>query len=141
MDKVSQNKRSEIMRSVKSKNTRPEMIVRSLLHSYGYRYRLHDGTLPGRPDIIFKSRKKVIFVHGCFWHRHKNCKRASVPSSRQDYWIPKFQNTIARDKCNQKILVHNGWTYLIVWECEIGNPQELISRIREFLEHNDSSIH
>lgn len=140
MDRMSANKRSEIMRSVRSKDTRPELVVRKLVFSLGYRYRLHSATLPGKPDIVFASRKKVIFVHGCFWHRHRKCKYASLPASRQDYWIPKFQNTKARDERNQHELIQRGWAFLIVWECELRKQHMLVSKIQEFLEDDDKTL-
>jgi DNA mismatch endonuclease (patch repair protein) len=120
-DKFTPAERSAIMARVRSWNTTPERMVRSTLHKLGYRYRLHDNRLPGRPDLTFPSRRIALFVHGCFWHRHPNCKRASTPIARQDYWVNKFQRTTARDHRNRSNLEQNGWTVLVVWECQLRN--------------------
>src|SRR5271156_4007381 len=108
-DKFSPTERSVIMARVRSRDTTPERMVRSTLHKLGYRYRLQDNRLPGKPDLTFPSRRIVLFVHGCFWHRHPNCKRASTPIARQDYWINKFQQTTARDGKNRFELEQKGW--------------------------------
>jgi len=118
MHKVSE-KRSRNMSAIKSKNTKPEIAVRKLLHSMGYRFRLHRKDLPGSPDIVLPKYKTVIFVHGCFWHRHQNCKYASTPKTRQEFWNKKFNENINRDKINQENLSSKGWKIIIVWECEI----------------------
>ncbi|MFC1734719.1 very short patch repair endonuclease [Candidatus Hydrogenedentota bacterium] len=117
----SKEDRSEIMRRVHSTNTRPEIRVRSFLHRLGYRFRIHRKDLPGNPDIVLPKYGVVIFVHGCFWHRHKNCRRATTPSSQQDYWLTKFDKTVERDKRTKKALKRLGWTVLVVWECETKN--------------------
>jgi DNA mismatch endonuclease (patch repair protein) len=119
MDTLTQAQRSERMRLIRSKNTAPELILRQTLSSLGYRYRLHVGGLPGRPDIVFRSRRKVIFVHGCFWHQHPGCKSARVPKSRKSYWIPKLRRNQQRDREHLLRLNENGWKALIVWECQI----------------------
>jgi DNA mismatch endonuclease, patch repair protein len=124
-DKFTPAERSAIMARVRSWNTNPERIVRSTLHKLGYRYRLHDSRLAGKPDLTFPSRRVALFVHGCFWHRHPNCKRASTPVARQDYWANKFQRTIARDARNRSRLEQNGWTVLVVWECQLRNSEWL----------------
>ncbi len=121
------------MRCVRSTNTKPEILVRSLLHRLGFRFRLHRKDLPGRPDIVLPKYKAVIFVHGCFWHRHPGCRRASMPATRQEYWLPKFQRTVERDRRNQVELSELGWNVVIVWECTIRNGQELASRLQEAL--------
>ena len=118
MHKISEQ-RSRNMSAIKSKNTKPEIAVRKLLHSMGYRFRLHRKDLPGSPDIVLPKYKTVIFVHGCFWHRHKNCKYASTPKTRQEFWEAKFRENINRDKLNQENLSSKGWKIIIVWECEI----------------------
>jgi DNA mismatch endonuclease, patch repair protein len=118
-DKFTSAERSAIMARVRSRNTTPERIVRSTLHKLGYRYRLHDSRLPGKPDLSFPSRRVALFVHGCFWHRHPNCKRASTPVARQEYWYNKFERTTARDSRNRVELEQNGWAVLILWECQL----------------------
>ncbi len=111
--------RSRNMSAIKSKNTKPEITVRKLLHSMGYRFRLHKKDLPGSPDIVLPKYKTVIFVHGCFWHRHQNCKYASNPKTRKEFWEAKFRENINRDKKHQENLSSMGWKIIIVWECEI----------------------
>ena len=121
------------MGRVKGADTKPEMVVRRLVHAMGYRYRLHSRDLPGKPDIVFRRKKKVIFVHGCFWHRHPGCKLARIPKSRLDFWVPKLEGNRERDIRNQGTLERMGWRVLVIWECEIGDCGELGNRIREFL--------
>lgn len=134
-DKVSPEKRSENMGKIRSKDTSPEMVVRKLVHSLGYRYRLHRKDLPGKPDLVFSNLKKIIFVHGCFWHQHADplCKIVRVPKSKNDYWIPKFQRNVERDGQHQELLAAEGWEILIIWECEVGRIDELIKTINRFL--------
>ena len=117
------------MRQIRSTNTKPEMIVRSLLHKHGYRFRLHRKDLPGKPDIVLQKYRTVIFVHGCFWHRHHNCKYASIPKSNVEYWISKFKKNANRDSEIYNMLRNLDWNVIIVWECELGNPEALIRRI------------
>lgn len=133
-DKLSQEQRSRLMARVRSKNSGPEMIVRRLAFSLGYRFRLHGQKLPGCPDIVFPGRKKVIFVHGCFWHRHSGCKLATMPASRQEYWLPKFARTIERDAAAVLQLADMGWSALIIWECETKDVESMTNRIRQFLD-------
>ena len=121
------------MSRVRGKNTAPEMKVRSLLFAMGYRFRLHRKDLPGNPDIVFPGRKCVIFVHGCFWHRHPNCKRASTPVSNADYWTTKFKRTVARDASHQAVLEAEGWRVLVVWECELRDLPALAMRLQHCL--------
>lgn len=118
-DKFSPAERSAIMAAVRSSNTTPERVVRSTLHRLGYRYRLHDARLPGKPDLSFPSRRIALFVHGCFWHRHPGCKRAAVPSARQDYWLAKFERNVRRDSENRLKLENRGWTVVVLWECQL----------------------
>ncbi len=125
--------RSRVMSRVRSKNTKPEMVVRRLTHGMGYRYRLHDKKLPGCPDLVFRQRHKLIFVHGCFWHRHRNCALARLPKSRRDFWTPMNANR-KRDERNLRKLAKAGWSALVIWECEIGDTDALARRIRNFLE-------
>ena len=126
--KVSEQ-RSRNMSAIKSKNTKPEIAVRKLLHSMGYRFRLHRKDLPGSPDIVLPKYKTVIFVHGCFWHRHENCKYASTPKTRQEFWEAKFRDNINRDKLNQENLSSKGWKIIVVWECEIKDKDFDLNRL------------
>lgn len=122
------------MRAVKDKNTAPEITVRKLIYSLGFRYRIHDPSLPGKPDIVFRKKKKVIFVHGCFWHGH-DCKRGNrIPISNQPYWKQKIEKNRARDFLHNEFLTINGWSIHIVWECEIKNFDRLKKNLVKFLE-------
>lgn len=125
--------RSQIMRAVKSHDTAPEMTVRRLVHAMGYRYRLHRKDLPGKPDITFQSRHKVIFVHGCFWHGHE-CKRgARIPKTNREYWETKIARNRKRDHRHDEELTRAGWRVLVVWECQIKEPQAVAGQIKSFL--------
>ena len=126
--KVSEQ-RSRNMSAIKSKNTKPEIAVRKLLHSMGYRFRLHRKDLPGSPDIVLPKYKKVIFVHGCFWHRHKNCKYASIPKTRQEFWNKKFKTNIERDLEIQDKIKNLDWRSVVIWECETKNMENLRDKI------------
>jgi DNA mismatch endonuclease Vsr len=132
-DSISPERRSAIMAAIKGRDTKPEIAVRRVLRSLGIGYRLHGKELPGRPDIVMKGRRTVIFVHGCFWHRHGGCRQASTPKSRQDYWQPKFAANVARDARNQQMLLDSGWTVLVVWECETEDAKRLAERINGLL--------
>ena len=132
-DTLSTAERSERMSRVRSKDTRPELFVRRLLFSTGYRYRLHLRSVPGTPDIVFPSRKKAIFVHGCFWHRHWECRNTRLPKSKLEFWKPKLEGNKARDTQKQRELLKAGWQFLIIWECEIRDDA-LRNRLRSFLE-------
>ena len=119
--------RSRNMSAIKSKNTKPEITLRKLLHSMGYRFRLHRKDLPGSPDIVLPKYKTVIFVHGCFWHRHENCKYATTPKTRKEFWEKKFRENINRDNLNQANLSLKGWKIIIIWECQLkGDIKKLI---------------
>jgi DNA mismatch endonuclease (patch repair protein) len=135
-DVYDQEKRSTVMRSVHSSQTKPEMIVQQMLESLGYHFLLHQHDLPGRPDIVFPERHKVIFVHGCFWHQHPNCKQAARPQSNTNYWNKKLDRNILRDKDNIRSLRADGWEILILWECEVKNKQLLKDKISSFVEDN-----
>jgi DNA mismatch endonuclease, patch repair protein len=126
--------RSAQMALVKGKGTKPEMFVRRLVHRMGYRYRLHRRDLPGHPDLTFPSRRKVIFVHGCFWHRHSGCKSTRTPKTRVDFWERKFNDNVRRDVAAQEALVAKGWQVLVIWECEIRDVSALEKRLCKFLE-------
>ncbi len=124
MDKISPKERSRVMARVKSRNTGPEKRVRSLLHKNGLRFRLHRKDLPGAPDIVLPKKKTVIFVHGCFWHRHPGCKRASTPASNVEYWNGKFARNRARDADNQARLTSLGWRVIVVWEWDADSLEK-----------------
>lgn len=133
-DKYEPEVRSRIMSKVRSKDTKPEKLVRSLLHKSGFRFRLHRKDLPGSPDIVLPGRQKVIFVHGCFWHGHDGCSRSSRPSSNVDYWDKKLDRNIERDRENKKELRKLGWKPLVIWECETKRYKHLLRKITRFLE-------
>ena len=132
MNKIS-NQRSRNMSAIKSKNTKPEIAVRKLLYSMGYRFRLHRKDLPGSPDIVLPKYKTVIFVHGCFWHRHENCKYTSTPKTRQEFWENKFNSNKKRDQKIQKEIIDLGWKFIIIWECEARNIQPLEEKLKGYL--------
>jgi DNA mismatch endonuclease (patch repair protein) len=123
-----------IMAGVKNKNTGPELQVRSLLHKLGYRFRLHEKELPGCPDIVFKKRKKAIFVHGCFWHGHEGCARSVRPTSNIEFWNKKLSGNFLRDRRNMEALDSLGWQSLVVWTCELKDMRSLEFKLKEFLE-------
>ena len=122
MDIVDKATRSRMMSGIKGRDTKPEIIVRRYLHSEGYRFRLHRKDLPGSPDIVMARARICIFIHGCFWHRHQNCKYATVPKSRHDFWQKKFDENIARDNRAQAALKEAGWNVIVIWECELREP-------------------
>jgi len=135
MDTLSSSERSERMGRVRSKDTKPELRVRRLVHGLGYRYRLHGRALPGCPDLVFASRRRVVFVHGCFWHRHKGCPNCRLPKSRLDFWQPKLEANEKRDRRNRNRLRKLGWRVLVIWECETRDTKRLERRIRAFMEN------
>jgi DNA mismatch endonuclease (patch repair protein) len=126
------------MSRIKNKDTKPELLVRSIIHKSGFRFRKNRTDLPGRPDIVLPRFRKIIFVHGCFWHGHKNCKRASLPSTNRKFWEDKINKNKARDRSNYKQLKKLGWSFLVLWQCDLKkrNEDEIRKRIIEFL--NDS---
>ncbi len=134
MDNLSPTERSEIMARVRSKNSRPELVVRKLVFALGYRYRLHAKDLPGYPDLVFRKRRKVIFVHGCFWHRHAACALARLPKSRLEFWEPKLEGNKQRDQRNRRALTNKGWKVLTIWECQLKKTERLESTLRRFLD-------
>ena len=117
VDVVDSATRSRMMSGIRGKNTHPEMVVRKFLHKHGFRFRLHSKNLPGRPDIVLSKWMVVIFVHGCFWHRHKGCRYSTMPKSNAARWLEKFEGNVARDKKNQLELVKEGWKVIVLWEC------------------------
>jgi DNA mismatch endonuclease (patch repair protein) len=127
-------RRSANMRAVRGKDTAPELAVRKLVHRLGYRYRLHLTNLPGKPDLVFPSRRKIILVHGCFWHGHTGCPRAKRPGSNEAFWREKLDRNIARDATQAATLAGAGWHVLVIWECEIRDREQLEQRIVTFLE-------
>lgn len=128
------NSRSYNMSRIKSINTKPELLVRKFITELGLRYRVHVKDLPGKPDIVFRKRQKAIYVNGCFWHRHKNCKFSSVPKTNADFWTKKFDENVSRDERNHSAIHEMGWHFLVLWECEIKNSNTLKAKLLEFLE-------
>lgn len=131
MDHLSPAARSANMAKIKGKNTRPELVVRQTLHAMGYRFRLHRRDLPGSPDIVLPRYRTVVFVHGCYWHRHVGCARSTMPQTRQDFWQTKFARTVERDRAQAERLVAAGWNVAVIWECETRNRETLQSRLLE----------
>lgn len=133
-DPLSHEQRSRQMALVRAKNTKPELRVRRAAHALGFRYRLHRRDIPGSPDLVFPSKNKIIFVHGCFWHRHKGCSRCRLPKSRLNFWKPKFKSNVERDKKVRKELRRLGWNVLVIWECQTMHKEGLKTSLRRFLE-------
>mgnify|MGYP003802609533 CR=1 FL=1 len=129
VDRISEEQRSWNMSRIKSKNTKPEMVVRSLLHKMGFRFRLHVKDLPGKPDIVLPKYKTVIFVNGCFWHQHEGCKRATIPKSNQEYWLTKLDMNVQKDQQIQVALIEMKWKIMIVWECELKRLDEIMEKL------------
>jgi DNA mismatch endonuclease (patch repair protein) len=126
-------KRSALMARVRDRNTKPEMLVRRLAHALGYRFRLHRRGLPGTPDLVFPARGVVIFVHGCFWHRHVDCRHTTTPKTRAAFWRAKFEANVIRDAVAVARLEAEGWRVLVIWECETKNSEALANRLKTFL--------
>lgn len=137
MDTRTPKKRSEIMSAVRTEDTGPELLVRKLLSAQGYRYRLHRKDLPGRPDIVFPGRRKIVLVHGCFWHGHR-CAKGKLPKSRLGYWRPKIAANKKRDTRNLVELKRSGWTTLVVWQCKLKNGKTLMRKLKAFLGRSNS---
>lgn len=133
--------RSRNMAAIKGKDTKPEMIVRRFLHREGFRFRLHRKDLPGKPDIVLPKYKTVIFVHGCFWHRHEGCRFATMPATRYEFWKAKFERTKERDQDDQKSLLENGWRILILWECGLKHRENLPIEVYYAIKDNRNSIY
>ena len=133
MDKITPERRSENMRRIKSKGMKPELLVCSLAHKMGYRFRLHRRDLPGKPDLVIGPRRKAVFIHGCFWHQHPGCREGRLPASNQSYWKPKLARNVARDAEAIIELRARGWKTLVIWECETEEQNYLKRTIRTFL--------
>ena len=134
MDIWDKEKRSKVMSNIRSKDTKPEILVRKMLHSKGYRYRLHVKNLPGKPDIVLRKYNAVVFVHGCFWHLHQGCRDGTIPKTRTEYWENKLLGNKERDKKHLEALKKLGWRVLRVWECEVEkDPQMVLNKIISFL--------
>jgi DNA mismatch endonuclease, patch repair protein len=133
MGKLSPEVRLRVMRSIRKTDTSPEIAVRRIIHGMGLRYRLHVRALPGTPDIVLPRLRKVVLVHGCFWHQHAGCRLARVPRSRPEYWISKLARNQERDEVTEKALAALGWQVLVIWECQIGNPKQLRCELARFL--------
>ncbi|EBA5557899.1 DNA mismatch endonuclease Vsr [Salmonella enterica] len=133
MDTVTPAKRSYVMSRVKGRDTSPERIVRRLVYHAGFRYRLYDPRLPGKPDLVFWGKRKVIFVHGCFWHGHEGCRRNRMPKSNQEYWFAKLEKNKVRDSLHLSKLREMGWQALVVWECELKEADILLERLKTYL--------
>ena len=131
-DRFTPEQRSVLMSRIRGRDTRPELSVRRQVHGMGYRYRLYRRDLPGRPDLVFPGRRKVIFVHGCFWHQH-DCLRAGRPSSNRTFWDAKLDRNVARDRENVEALEGLGWSVLVIWECEVRDRDRLAERVSAFL--------
>ncbi|MEE7475884.1 very short patch repair endonuclease [Methylobacterium hispanicum] len=132
MDTRTPEQRRRIMQSVGQKNTGPEIVVRRIAHALGYRFRLHRKDLPGRPDLVFPGRHKVVFVHGCYWHGH-GCPKGRLPKSKPEFWVPKIEGNKARDERAEQALVDLGWETLTLWQCETKTPEVIETKLREFL--------
>lgn len=128
-DIVDSQRRSQMMSGIRGRDTAPELIVRRIAHSLGHRFRLHRKDLPGRPDLVFPRYRLIVFVHGCFWHRHRGCRYAYMPKSRVPFWTKKFTGNVARDKRNQEALRNLGWRVLIIWECETRDEENVRRRL------------
>lgn len=139
-DVFTKSKRSEVMSRIKGRDTKPELAVRSMLHRMGYRFRLHRNDLPGKPDVVLTRYKTVIFVHGCFWHRHKGCRFAYTPKSRHDFWLKKLESNVARDLDVKSELTRLGWHVITVWECELRYPELLFDRLNSELKQRRDQV-
>lgn len=134
MDTLSAAERSKLMARVRSKHSRPELLVRKIVRALGHGYRLYARNLPGCPDLVFSAERKVIFVHGCFWHRHKGCGLARLPKSRLNFWLPKLEGNRLRDARQKRALKKGGWNVMTIWECQLKNRRRLEARLRRFLD-------
>lgn len=140
IDTLTVAERSQRMKLVRGKDTKPELVVRRLVHAMGFRYALHRRDLPGSPDLVFAPRNKVIFVHGCFWHRHagSRCRLARLPKSKPEFWVPKLESNRMRDEKNKRALRAMGWKILVVWECQLSDKEQLKNKLWRFLENDNA---
>jgi DNA mismatch endonuclease (patch repair protein) len=140
MDILSKEDRSALMAKIKGKNTRPEMIVRKFLFSKGYRYRIHDSRYPGSPDIVLPKYHTAIFVHGCFWHGHANCRASHLPTTNIEYWQEKIRQNIERDRKKIELLEKDGWNVIVIWECRVKNNQQMAMLFKDLLKKLEMQI-
>jgi DNA mismatch endonuclease (patch repair protein) len=134
LDPFTDEKRRAIMQAVRGKGTKPELRVRKAAHRLGYRFRLHRKDLPGKPDLVFPSRRLCLFVHGCFWHRHSGCKKSSIPETNKDFWLEKFGKNVGRDAHVRMELEKMGWRVVVIWECETNSPEQLERTLKAILQ-------
>lgn len=134
VDRIGAEHRSWNMSRIRGRDTKPELLVRSLLHRLGYRFRLHRKDLPGKPDIVFPGRDAIIFVHGCFWHRHKGCPETTTPKTRTAFWRKKFAGNVERDAKAQRQLRRMGWRVKVIWQCQTRDESRLTAKLERFLE-------
>lgn len=132
VDRLNQKQRTELMSKVRGRDTKPELAVRRLVHRLGFRYRLYGRGLPGKPDLVFRSKRKIIFIHGCFWHQHR-CKRGTRPVTNTGFWTAKLDRNLSRDRANMRALKLLGWSILVIWECEVKHEGRLAKRLTRFL--------
>ena len=137
MDKLSAASRSALMARIHGKNTKPEITVRRLLWGMGYRFRLHDRRLAGRPDIVLPRHHKAIFVHGCFWHSHRGCRKATIPKTRSEFWTLKLALNVKRDRKAEATLVELGWNILVIWECELRDLKQVAEKLANFMQSSE----
>jgi DNA mismatch endonuclease (patch repair protein) len=140
VDFLDRPSRSRLMSRIPQKNTKPELVVRSAVHRLGFRFRLHKRNLPGSPDLVFASRKAIVFVHGCFWHRHAGCGRSCIPKTRPGYWKAKLDRNVRRDRAAVRKLKKLGWRVLVVWECNTKNVRELEQKLTRFLDPDRAAL-
>lgn len=136
-DVFTKEKRHEIMANIKGRDTKPEKIVRSMIHRMGFRFSLHRTDLPGKPDIVLPRHRKIILVNGCFWHGHKGCKKATIPQTNTEFWTTKIEKNRSRDRRVVRQLRRLGWVVLVIWQCEISKPDRLLTKLEKFLNNNE----
>lgn len=137
VDRVTTEKRSEIMRAIRGKDTGPEMVVRSAAHRLGLRFRLHDPRLPGRPDMVLRKWKTVVFINGCYWHRHRGCRKTTTPKSNTEFWNAKFLSNQRRDRRNYRELTDLGWRVVVLWQCEVASIAQATDRLRTLFKQRE----
>ncbi|MCY3825742.1 MAG: DNA mismatch endonuclease Vsr [Nitrospinae bacterium] len=140
-DIVDKQRRSKMMSKIRGRNTVPELVVRRIAHKLGLRFRLHRKDLPGCPDLVFPKYRLVVFVHGCFWHRHEGCQYAYKPKSRIEFWTEKFASNVARDRRNEEALRNLGWRVLVIWECETKNEGSVKQNLTKYINRDDPDLY